>query len=88
MIPFSPGIFSFRYIKLGTTINFAYAGLPRIAWYIPENEGFYAEVLHVPERERQIDLPDGERLDSGYDPVELRSRQPQCGPRDAHLVKR
>jgi hypothetical protein len=22
---------------LGTAINFAYAGLPRIAWYVPEN---------------------------------------------------
>jgi hypothetical protein len=35
MIPFGPGIFNFRYVWLGTTI--AYAGLPRIAWYVPEN---------------------------------------------------
>jgi hypothetical protein len=53
-----------------------------------EGEGFCAEVLHVPERDRLIDLPDGERLHPGYDPVEWRSRRPQCGPWDAHVVKR
>jgi hypothetical protein len=35
-----------------------------------EGEGFCAEVLHVPECDGQIDLPEGKRLDSGYDPVE------------------
>jgi hypothetical protein len=35
--PLRSRIFSFRYIWLGTAINFAYAGLPRIAWYVPEN---------------------------------------------------
>jgi hypothetical protein len=29
-----------------------------------EGEGFCAEVLHVPERDWQIDLPEGERLNS------------------------
>jgi hypothetical protein len=24
-------------VRMGTVINFAYAGLPRIAWYVPEN---------------------------------------------------
>jgi hypothetical protein len=35
-----------------------------------EVEGFCAEVPHVPECDGQIDLPEGERLDSRYDPVE------------------
>jgi hypothetical protein len=39
-----------------------------------EGEGFCAEVSHVPERDGQIDLPEGERLDSRYDPVEWRRR--------------
>jgi hypothetical protein len=37
MIPFGLGIFSFRYVYFGTAINFAYVGLPRIAWYVPKN---------------------------------------------------
>jgi hypothetical protein len=52
-----------------------------------EGEGFYAEVSHVPERDGQIDLPEGKRLDSRYDPMEWRHRRPQHGPRDAHIVK-
>jgi hypothetical protein len=43
---------------------------------------------HVPERDGQIDLPEGERLDSKYDPMEWRRQQPQRGPWGAHLVKR
>jgi hypothetical protein len=35
-----------------------------------EGEGFYAEVSHVPKCDGQIDLPEGERLDSRYDPVD------------------
>jgi hypothetical protein len=35
-----------------------------------------AEVPHVPKRDRQIDLLDGERLHPRYDPVEWRSRRP------------
>jgi hypothetical protein len=53
-----------------------------------EGEGFRAEVPHVPECDGQIDLPEGERLDSRYNPMEWRRRRPQRGPRDAHLVKR
>jgi hypothetical protein len=37
MIPFGLGIFCFRYVYFGTAINFAYVGLLRIAWYVPEN---------------------------------------------------
>jgi hypothetical protein len=48
-----------------------------------EGEGLRAEVPHVPKRDGQIDLPDGERLHPGYDPMERRSQRPQRGPRDA-----
>jgi hypothetical protein len=53
-----------------------------------KGEGFCAEVPHIPECDGQIDLPEGEHLDSRYDPMEWHCRQPQRGPRDAHLVKR
>jgi hypothetical protein len=38
-----------------------------------EGEGFCADVPHIPERDGQIDLLEGERLDSGYDLVEWRA---------------
>jgi hypothetical protein len=41
-----------------------------------EGEGFCAEVPHVPERDGQIDLPDGECLDFRYDLMEWRHRRP------------
>jgi hypothetical protein len=37
LISIGLGIFNFRYVQLGTTIDFKYAGLLRIAWYVPEN---------------------------------------------------
>jgi hypothetical protein len=40
-----------------------------------EGEGFGANVLQVPERDGQIDLPIGERLHSRDDPME------RCGRR-------
>jgi hypothetical protein len=50
-------------------------------------ESFYVEVPHAPECDGKVDLPEGERLDSRYDPMEWRRRRPQRGPRDVHLVK-
>jgi hypothetical protein len=41
-----------------------------------EGEGFCVEVSHIPEHDGQIDLPDGERLPPGCNPVEQRSRRP------------
>jgi hypothetical protein len=35
-----------------------------------EGEGFCSEIPHVPECDGQIDLPKGDCLYSGYDPVE------------------
>jgi hypothetical protein len=44
-----------------------------------EGEGFCTEVPHVPECDGQIDLPEGEHLDSRYDPMEWCRRRPQRG---------
>jgi hypothetical protein len=52
-----------------------------------EDEGFCAEVPHVPKHDAQIDLPEGKHLDSRYDPMEWRCRRPQRGPLDAHVIK-
>jgi hypothetical protein len=52
-----------------------------------EGEGFGADVLLVPERDRKINLPNGERVHPGDNPVEWCDRRPQLGPRDAHVIK-
>jgi hypothetical protein len=43
-----------------------------------EGEDLCAEVPHVPKHEGKIDLPEGERLDSRYDPVEWCRRPPSA----------
>jgi hypothetical protein len=77
---------------VGHDHNFAYVGLPRIAWYVPENPTtskvrVYVRKFRTSPNVRVDQSARGGRLDCGYDPVEWCSLRPQCGPRDAHLVK-
>jgi hypothetical protein len=43
--------------------------------------------LQVPERDRQIDMPDRESLHSVDDPVERCGRRPQLRSRDSHVIE-
>jgi hypothetical protein len=52
-----------------------------------EGEVFREKISQVPERDGQIDLPDGERLHSKDDPMERCGRRSQLELRDAHGIK-